>query len=77
MLDVGQPEEGAVFRIVTGLGGDGDVLVGVRVERGVLGGGLGGRRFVVGGLDAGGCQEQGNDEIGEAREHGHIDYRLG
>ena len=54
VLDVGQAEEAAVLGIVAGVGGDGDVLVGVGVEGGVLGGGLGGRGFFVGGVGDGG-----------------------
>ena len=43
VLDVGQAEEVAVFGVVAGFGGDGDLLVGVGVEGGVLVGGFGGR----------------------------------
>ena len=40
VLDVGQAEEVAVLLVVAGFGGDGDLLVGVGVEGGVLVGGL-------------------------------------
>src|ERR1035437_8902464 len=43
VLDVGHAEEGALFGVVAGVGGDGDVLVGVGVVGGVFGGGPGGR----------------------------------
>ena len=36
MLDIGQTEEAALVRVVTGIDADGDVLVGVGVEGGVL-----------------------------------------
>lgn len=53
VLDVGQAKEGAEFGVVAGLGGDGDVLVGVSILRGVLGCGFSGRGgFVVGGASA-------------------------
>ncbi len=45
VLDVGETEEAAVFGVDAGVGGDGDVLVGVGVEGGVLGGGFGGWGF--------------------------------
>ena len=45
VLDVGQAEEVAVLGVVAGVGGDGDVLVGMGVEGGVLVGGFGGGRF--------------------------------
>src|ERR1035441_6883261 len=52
VVDVGQAEEGAKLGVVAGIGGDGDVLVGVGVERGVGVGGLGRRsRLVIGGAD--------------------------
>ncbi len=41
VLDVGEAEEVAVLGVVAGVGGDGDVLVGVGVEGGVLSGGFG------------------------------------
>jgi hypothetical protein len=51
VLDVRQAEERAELGIVAGVGGDGDVLVGVGVVGGVLGGGFGGLGgFVVGGV---------------------------
>lgn len=81
MLDVGEAEEVAVFGVVAGFGGYGDLFVGVGVEGGVLGGGFGGRRFLFPGVErcceeAGGYQERG--KLGEAVGlHGQVDYHLG
>ena len=52
MLDVGQAEEVAVPLVVAGFGGDGDLLIGMGVEGGVLVGGLYRRGLsgLVGGL---------------------------
>jgi hypothetical protein len=47
VLDVLKTEEAAVFGLVTGLGGDGDVLFRVGVEGGVLGCWLGWRGGLV------------------------------
>ncbi len=44
VLEVGEAEEAAVFGVEAGIGGDGDVLVGVGVEADVLGGGFDGGR---------------------------------
>ncbi len=57
VLDVGETEEVAVFGVVAGVGGDGEVLVGMGVEGGVLGGRFGRRRFFVGGVEVG-CKER-------------------
>ena len=63
VLDVGQAEEAAQLGVVAGVGGDGDVLVGMGVVGGVLGGGLGRRSGpVVGG--AGGQAEEGGYDRG-------------
>jgi len=60
VLDVGQAEEVAVFRVVAGFGGDGDVLVGVGVEGDVLVCGFGWRSLAgfVGGAGVD-CEEAG------------------
>jgi hypothetical protein len=42
VLDVGQAEELALLGVVAGVGGDGDVLVGVGVEAGYSAAGLAG-----------------------------------
>jgi len=47
VLDVGEAEEGALLEVVAGFGCDGDLLIGVGVEGGVLRGGLGGRGGLV------------------------------
>ncbi len=52
VLDVLQAEKAALVRIVAGVGGYGDVLVGMRVEGRVLIGGFGGRRLFVGRMRA-------------------------
>ena len=58
VLDVRQAEEAALLGVVAGIGGDGDVLVGVGVVGGVLGGGLGGwRGFVSAAWAAGGRRQ--------------------
>ncbi len=64
VLDVGETEEGAEFGVVAGIGGDGEVLVGVGVVRGVGGGGLCGR---------GGAVSSGADGGREAEERGGYD----
>jgi hypothetical protein len=58
VLYVGQAEEVAVFGVVAGLGGDGNLLFGMGVEGGVLVGGIGGWGFpgLVGGT-TGYCEE--------------------
>jgi len=58
VLDVREAEELAVFGVVAGVGGNGEVLVGVSVEGGVLVGWFWGRSFFVGGVEAG-CKEAG------------------
>ena len=65
MLDVRQAEEGALFGVVAGVGGDGEALAGMGVVGGVLGGGLGRRCGSVAG-GAGGEAEQGGYD-GEQR----------
>ncbi len=50
MPQIVEAKEGAVLGIVAGLGGDGDVLVRVGIEGGVLRGRFGRRRLVVGGI---------------------------
>ena len=56
--EVGQAEEGAELGVVAGLGGDGDVLVGMGVVGGILSGGLG--RW--GGLVGSGCEDREDTE---------------
>ncbi len=79
VLDVGKAEEGAVFGVVAGFGGDGDVLVGVGVEGGVLVGRLGWRGLFVGGEGAG-CEEAGGEDDARGEGliglHGQVDYDL-
>ena len=60
VLDVGEAEEGAVAGIVAGVGGDGEVLVGVGVEGCVLV-----RRFSGGSLFVGG-EGRGREEAGRS-----------
>lgn len=60
VLDVGEAEEGAVARIVAGVGGDGEVLVGVGVEGCVLVRGLGGGSLFVSG------EGRGREEAGRS-----------
>ncbi len=55
VLDVLEAKEVAVFRVVAGLGGDGDVLVGMSVESGVLIGWFGWWGLLVG------CEGVGGD----------------
>ena len=59
VLDVGETEEVAVFGVVAGVCGDGDLLVGVVVVGSVLGGGFdGGRLLLLFGVERG-CEEAG------------------
>jgi hypothetical protein len=81
VLDILEAEEAAVFGIVARLGGDGDVLVGMGVESGVLIGRFGGWGLLVGGVGVG-CEEadEGYYYAGNLRErvglHGQLDYHL-
>jgi len=81
VLDVGQAEEVAIFGIVAGLGGDSDFFVGVHIECGVLGGGFGGRGFLVAGAEGRGGEREGQcqeRDFGDAVGlHGQVDYHLG
>ena len=54
--EIGQAEEVAVFRAVAGVGGYGDVLVGVGIEGKILAGGFDGWSFFVGRVGWGGEQ---------------------
>jgi hypothetical protein len=66
VLDVFEAEEAAGPGVVAGLGGEGDVLGGVGVEDGVLGGGFGGGRgLVVGGAGGEGQAEECGGEAAE------------
>jgi len=58
VLNVGEAEEVAVLGVVTWVGGDGYVLVGVSVEGGVLIGWFRRRSFFVG------CEEICREEAG-------------
>jgi 3-deoxy-D-manno-octulosonic-acid transferase len=73
--DVGQAEKLTVLFLLAGVGCDGDVLVGVGLVEGVLGGGLDRRRGarLVGGDGGRGQQEQDRHEFAE-RAHGWVDY---
>ena len=81
VLHVFEAEEAAIAGIVTRLGGDGDVLVGMSVEGGVLIGRFGWRGFFVG------CKSIGGNEAsksyycaenlwGRVGLHGQVDYHL-
>ena len=61
--EVVDAEEGGFVVGVVGLGGDGEVLVGVDLDGGEVGGGLDGRGFVVGG--AGGRDGEGGEGQGD------------
>ncbi len=69
MLDVGEAEEAAQLRVVAGLGGDGEVLVGMGLVGRVCGGGAGRRNyFFVSGAcrqaEQDCCEKDGGGECG-------------
>lgn len=76
---VGKAEEVAVAGVVAGFCGDGDALVGVGIEGGVLVGELGWRGLFVCSVGAGGEEAGGKDDAGGEGQiglHGQVDYDL-
>ena len=81
VLDVGESEEVAVFRVGAGIGGDGEFFVRVSVEGGILVGGFCRGSFFLFGLERGGKEAEGNCEKRNCGDpiglHGQVDYHLG